>query len=146
ADLSRLKAGDRERDSSLRALPLHVVEVGVFTGVIAEDERAPWPKRQTPARLEPVEITEIERHAHALRGDGALVDEPVAANFIYRHVTQNAREMRRGLFPWQPAVTEINRRRIGEAQQRGHRIKMVLSMNDVRRRRGSGEGGNQPDC
>src|SRR5262249_58228484 len=79
ADLSRLQADDVERDSSVRARPLHVVEVGVFTGVIAEDERAPWPKRQTPAPLAPAEVNEIERHAQALRGDVPLVDLPVGA-------------------------------------------------------------------
>ena len=46
-------------------------------------------------------------------------------------VAQDAGESRRIFFPWEPAVAEIDRRHAGIAQQRCHRVQVMMSVNDI---------------
>src|SRR6185295_17241680 len=60
--------------------------------------------------------------------------QTIATSFINRDETQDARMLRWCLFPWHPAMTKEDRRRVSKTKQRTHCLDVVLSVNHVGRR------------
>src|SRR5688500_10462585 len=61
-----------------------------------------------------------------------LEEQAVPTEIIYGNVAEDSWESWRGFFPGEPPMAEIDRWHSREAQQRGHGIQMMLTMNHIR--------------
>src|SRR5262249_21289879 len=109
-------------------------EVGAFRYEVTEGERTGRPDRQGLARLEALEINEVQQYQYAVFRDAVLTHQPVAAGGVDGDVAQDPWEARRGLLPGQPAMTEIDRRNAGKPKERRHGFEVVLTVDQVRGR------------
>src|SRR6267143_1673980 len=62
------------------------------------------------------------------------VQQAIAAGVIDRHVTQDTRKTNRRLVPVGRTMTKVDCRHPWEMQQGGHRLHMVMSVDQIRRR------------
>jgi hypothetical protein len=73
------------------------------------------------------------QNTYLIFGEGMFEEQSVAAGEIYGHIKKYELKARRGFFPRHPPVTEINCRNCWEMKQRGHRLDMMLAVNDIGR-------------
>ena len=65
--------------------------------------------------------------------------QALQAQVVDRHIELNGRKAGRHLLPRHPPVAEVNCRYVGKTQHCGHRIQVMMAVNDVRRHRQVGE-------
>ena len=64
-----------------------------------------------------------------------LPHNPVATGVVDGNVMKNARMLWRRLFPWQPAMTKENSRRVWKTKQCRHCFDVMLAVDQIGRRR-----------
>ncbi len=113
-------------------------EHGVCAKIIAEGKRHLRNRRQGGAQTKSFCVYEIQDEADALSSDAVLHLKAIAAGMVYGNIAHNAREDQRLLFHWHPAMTKVDGRRLGEAENGQQGLEVMLSVNDIG---GSGDSG-----